>query len=122
MSIAVIGVFLWLADIVESLGKTLVSLGIIASAISLGVSAFYAICQEKFVFFTPIKKWLVVGVISLLLGVLVPSKNTMYMIGGAFVGVKVVEKVANSEEYKKLMELFNLSIDKALVELKKDKK
>lgn len=121
MSVTNVALFLWLAEAVDSLkigvGMFLLVFVVVTVVSYLGHFSGEIETRTGYLIF--------MSVMIIILGTLfclTPSKNTMYLIGGAYAGDKVIDKVSASEEYKKLMELFNLSIDKALVELKKEKK
>lgn len=121
MSVINVGLFLWLVDVVDSL-KIGVGIFLLVFVILTVVSYFWHLAgeiemQTSYLIFLPVMI-IIIGTLFCL----TPSKNTMYLIGGAYVGDKVLRGVPAGEEYKKLMELFNLSVDKALVELKKESK
>lgn len=119
MSVTYIALFLWLADVCETMKYVVGTMLFFGSLATVGMWWISVEVEIR-------KLWLFFMTFTMItfcvLFCLIPNKNTLYVIGGAYVGGNVVEKVSNSEEYKKIMELFNLSIDKALVELRKDKK
>lgn len=121
MSVTNIALFLWFVDVVDSL-KIGVGIFLLVFVILTVVSYFWHLTGEiemrtSYLIFLPVMI-IIIGTLFCL----TPSKNTMYLIGGTYVGDKVLRGVPAGEEYKKLMELFNLSVDKALVELKKESK
>lgn len=120
MSITSIALFLWLAEFV-GLVQTILGLGCIISGalgVAYGLNMFIQRSSSPKFLIKSIPLWFCVTILVCA----IPSKNTIYLIGGAYAGNKVIDGVKNSIEYNKLMELFNLSIDKALIELKKEVK
>lgn len=121
MSVTNVALFLWLAEVADSakvgVGVLLFVLVVVTVVTYLGHFSGEIEARTGCLIFMPV---MIVTLGTLFC--LTPSKNTMYLIGGSYVGDNVIDKVSTSEEYKKLMELFNLSLDKALVELKKEEK
>ena len=51
---------------------------------------------------------------------LAPTKQTMLLIGGTYIGKKAVNKIVTSEKLQKIDTIINLELDKRINELKKD--
>lgn len=127
MSVFGICVFLWLADIVDNLSYRLTLLSIllligwVIVGFIKGVGAIENGEDTSRVMVKHIlggKKILIISLVTSLLACVIPSKQTIYMIGGTIAGSEIVGKVAGSKEYQKLMELFNLTLDKQIKEIK----
>lgn len=64
------------------------------------------------------KKGLIItGVMSLILA-FIPTKQTMLLIGGTYLGKKAVNKVATSDKIEKINTIIDLQLDKYIKELK----
>lgn len=127
MSVFGICVFLWLADIVERVQGGL-GLLILLAIIGWSVCVFFVVgnfyiqtgdvSQKLIECLGKSKKFAVLFIVLVLCYSLTPSKQTIYMMGGTIAGSEIVGKVADSQEYQKLMELFNLTLDKQIKEIK----
>lgn len=130
MSVFGICVFLWLADIVDGLSSILkaqIVVCIIAVFFGGFIYTHRSVYSNELIsnvvieYVSKIKKYVIASILCLALGILIPSKQAVYMIGGTIAGSEIISKVADSKEYKKLMELFNLALDKQIKELKESK-
>lgn len=120
MNVTYIALFLWLADVCDNFKAIfmfILGLGGGGVCILIAQSLLEGNLNNRILKFLCLSCVLIGFVVSV-----IPSKNTIYLIGGTYIGAEVIDKATASNEYKKLMELFNLSIDKALAELKKEEK
>ena len=65
------------------------------------------------------KAWIVSLIVFLFL-FFMPTKQTMLLIGGTYIGKKAVNKIVTSEKLQKIDTIINLELDKRIKELKKD--
>lgn len=91
MSVTNVALFLWLAEVVESLkigvGIFLLVFVIVTVVAYLGHLSGEIEIRTGYLIFLPVTI-LTIGALFCL----TPSKNTMYLIGGAYVGDKVIDK------------------------------
>lgn len=128
MSVFGICVFLWLADIVENLSSLMfcVSSGglicwFLYGFVSVGgENDKDSILTSLREFVSKGKKIAVILVFLFLCTGIIPSKQTVYMIGGTIAGSEIMGKITESKEYQKLMELFNLALDKQIKQMKEN--
>ena len=124
--------FIYLLQITDSISGLLVILGFVAilSLISLIVifyirEAIYASnytdekekqCIDNIKEIT--KKICIFAVTIFLILCIIPTKQTLLLMGGTYLGKKAVNAVITDEKIKKVDEIINLQLDKYLKELK----
>ena len=124
--------FIYLLQITDSISGLLVILGFVAilSLISLIVifyirEAIYASnytdekgkqCIDDIKEIT--KKICIFAVTIFLILCIIPTKQTLLLMGGTYLGKKAVNAVITDEKIKKVDEIINLQLDKYLKELK----
>ena len=124
--------FIFLLQITDSINSLLEILGIVAilSLISLIVifyirEAIYASnytdekekqCIDNIKEIT--KKICIFAVTIFLILCIIPTKQTLLLMGGTYLGKKAVNAVITDEKIKKVDEIINLQLDKYLKELK----
>ena len=124
--------FIYLLQITDSINSLLEILGIVAilSLISLIVifyirEAIYASnytdekekqCIDDIKEIT--KKICIFAVTIFLILCIIPTKQTLLLMGGTYLGKKAVNAVITDEKIKKVDEIINLQLDKYLKELK----
>ena len=124
--------FIYLLQITDSINSLLEILGIVAilSLISLIVifyirEAIYASnytdekekqCIDNIKEIT--KKICIFAVTIFLILCIIPTKQTLLLMGGTYLGKKAVNAVITDEKIKKVDEIINLQLDKYLKELK----
>ena len=124
--------FIYLLQITDSISGLLVILGFVAilSLISLIVifyirEAIYASdysdekekhCMDNIREIT--KKISIFMVTAFLILAVIPTKQTLLLMGGTYLGKKAVNAVITDEKIKKIDEIINLQLDKYLKELK----
>lgn len=69
-----------------------------------------------------IKKVTFAFLISILVLSLIPTKQTLLLLGGTYLGKKAVTTVVTNEKIKKVDAIINLQLDKYLQELKRNNK
>ena len=67
------------------------------------------------------KKLFVCFLLMNLIAMLIPTKNTLLLIGGTYLGKKAVNSVITDEKIKKIDTIINLELDKRIKELKEGK-
>ena len=98
----------------------------------LGISIFAYICiyimivsdsyyeeklrQKRLV--RSIKKFYITCIIILITVSLIPTKQTLLLVGGTYMGKKAINTVVTSEKLKKVDTIINLELDKRIKELK----
>ena len=63
-------------------------------------------------------KLIIISLISTILLFSIPTKQTLLLMGGTYLGKKAVNAVITDEKIKKIDEIINLQLDKYLKELK----
>ena len=64
------------------------------------------------------KRILCILLIIFLLIVFIPTKNTLLLMGGMYLGKKAINTVITDEKVKKIDTIINLELDKRIKELK----
>ena len=77
------------------------------------ISKDTAVCGSKI-----IKKTCIISLILALVLSFIPTKQTTLMLGGMYLGKKVVSTVVTNEKIKKIDTIINLELDKRIKELK----
>ena len=62
-----------------------------------------------------------IGFIFVMSSILIPKKDDIYIIAGAYYGEKAVVNLVNSDEMKKVGQVINLELDKRIKELSGEK-
>ena len=62
-----------------------------------------------------------IGFIFMMSSILIPKKDDIYIIAGAYYGEKAVVNLVNSDEMKKVGQVINLELDKRIKELSGEK-
>ena len=62
-----------------------------------------------------------IGTIAILSSILIPKKNDIYIIAGAYYGEKAAVSLVNSGEMNKIGKVINLELDKRIKELSGEK-
>ena len=73
-----------------------------------------------------LKKTFIIGLTLLisfsLLNIIIPDKNTMYLIAGVYLGKTTAKELTLGDKAKKLSKLVDLNLDKAIKELEREVK
>ena len=69
-------------------------------------------------FVRSIKKFYITCISILVIISLIPTKQTLLLIGGTYMGKKAINTVVTSEKLKKVDTIINLELDKRIKELK----
>lgn len=108
-------IFIYIADVLSSLGVFLVITGIIGLIIAGCFTAFYAVEEQKYHGYNWV---LIVPTVALVVACLIPSSKTMYMMAGAVLGEQALE----SKVGQQLKEMVELKLDQELVKMKQEAK
>lgn len=65
-----------------------------------------------------IKKFYITCISILIIASLIPTKQTLLLVGGTYMGKKAINTVITSEKLKKVDTIINLELDKRVKELK----
>ena len=65
-----------------------------------------------------IKKFNITCISILIIASLIPTKQTLLLVGGTYMGKKAINTVITSEKLKKVDTIINLELDKRIKELK----
>lgn len=65
-----------------------------------------------------LKPWAVTCLIVMILSVIVPTKETLILMGGTYLGKKAVNQVVTSQKLEKVNTIIDLQLDKYIKELK----
>lgn len=65
-----------------------------------------------------IKKFYITCISILIITSLIPTKQTLLLVGGTYMGKKAINTVVTSEKLKKVDTIINLELDKRIKELK----
>ena len=65
-----------------------------------------------------IKKFYITCISILIIASLIPTKQTLLLVGGTYMGKKTINTVITSEKLKKVDTIINLELDKRIKELK----
>lgn len=65
-----------------------------------------------------IKKFYITCISILIIASLIPTKRTLLLVGGTYMGKKAINTVVTSEKLKKVDTIINLELDKRIKELK----
>ena len=65
-----------------------------------------------------IKKFYITCISILIIASLIPTKQTLLLVGGTYMGKKAINTVITSEKLKKVDTIINLELDKRIKELK----
>lgn len=119
--------FIYLADIVEALRNTLITVPIVLALV--GAMCFCGFMstsvesedeakaiKEVFKFF---KNFYVILIALLFIGLLVPSKSALYQIAGVYCGKQINQQIQIDKKLQKVSEIIDLQLEKSITELKK---
>ena len=67
--------------------------------------------------FVPFKKMFITSTIIMVLVGLIPTKNTLLLMGGTYLGKKAINAVVTDEKIKKVNTIIELELDKRIKEL-----
>ena len=65
-----------------------------------------------------IKKFYIICISILIIASLIPTKQTLLLVGGTYMGKNAINTVITSEKLKKVDTIINLELDKRIKELK----
>ncbi len=68
-----------------------------------------------------LKKYTLIFFVTFVLLCLIPTKQTLLLCGGTYLGKKAVNKIVTNEKLKKIDTIINLELDKKIKELKEEK-
>ena len=119
--------FIYLANIVEALRNTLIAAPIILALVgAMCFCSFMSTSVEAedekeaikkvFKFF---KNFYITLVVTLFVGLLVPSKSALYQMAGVYCGKQINQQVHIDKKLQKVSEIIDLQLDKNIKELKK---
>lgn len=107
--------FFYLADVINSIGVLLFTVGLIVSLAGTFFTLYYAVEENKY----HGKNWIwVVPIASFSVCALIPSTKTMYMMAAAVLGEQALE----SKVGQQLKELVELKLNEELAKLKEKAK
>ena len=78
--------------------------------------------EELDMIFNPIKKIFITSTIIMVLFGLIPTKNTLLLMGGTYLGKKAVNAVVTDEKVKKINTIIELELDRRIKELQNAEK
>lgn len=108
-------IFIYIADVLSSLGAFFVTIGILGLIIAGCFTAFYAVEAQEY----HGKNWvLIVPTVMLAVACFIPSSKTMYMMAGAVLGEQALE----SKVGQQLKEMLELKLDQELAKMKQEAK
>lgn len=121
--------FIYFADVLPSLGGALIAfptlfltIYIIISSINEASESYGSAKTVKIKNILPSGKVLIVCILSITIGILIPSEKTIYMMGGVGVGSKVIDDVSKSERFEKVMTIIDYKLDEIIEEAKEKEK
>lgn len=128
--------FIYLLQITENaanIAQFFIGLGCVLLVISLMIYGACMSCiynstyskQEKECFEKHIKLCKIIPTIVLIIGLLfslIPTKQTLLLMGGYYLGKKTVNAVVTDEKIKKIDTIINLELDKRIKDLKSENK
>lgn len=96
----------------------------------IGVIGLFPIAEENnkagLIIQKGLKKTFIVGSILLisfgLLNIIIPNKNTMYLIAGVYLGKTTAKQLTLGDKAQKLSKLVDLNLDKAIKQLEREVK
>ena len=114
---------LQVADIVENIAIiTTVLLGVFLFLLPLIISISNLDQEEIQEWWNLwIKKFLIFLIVTPLILFLLPTKQTMLLIGGTYLGKRAVSAVATSDKLEKINTIIDLQLDKYIKELQRGK-
>ena len=78
--------------------------------------------EELDMIFNPIKKIFITSTIIMVLFGLIPTKNTLLLMGGTYLGKKAINAVVTDEKIKKVNTIIELELDRRIKELQNAEK
>lgn len=107
------------ADVIDGCADFFISTSVIFAALTAIGAIYWADEKDKgpFDFFV---KSTVVSLILLLTCNLIPTKQTLLLMGGTYLGKKAIDVVATDEKIKKVDTIINLQLDKYIKELQNE--
>ena len=78
--------------------------------------------EELDMIFNPIKKIFITSTIIMVLFGLIPTKNTLLLMGGTYLGKKAINAVVTDEKIKKVNTIIELELDRRISELQNAEK
>lgn len=116
---------LQMTEIIKAVNVILLSVVIIAAVIVFVLKAHLLECGkrdasiEKVI--KPMKNLIIRCLIVVLIGVSIPTKQTLLLMGGTYMGKQAVNSVVTSDKMQKVNEIIDLQLDKYIKELKTTK-
>lgn len=107
----------WIFYWAEVLGGLRIAILVIASAFILVAGIYNFVIMDEYdpVLVSP--KWFIIATISLLIGIFLPNKRTVYIMGG----IEIIEQVSENEDVKNIssntLDIINLYLEKTKKEL-----
>jgi hypothetical protein len=114
-----------MTEIIKAVNVILLSVVIIAAVIVFVLKAHLLECGkrdasiEKVI--KPMKNLIIRCLIVVLIGVSIPTKQTLLLMGGTYMGKQAVNSVVTSDKMQKVNEIIDLQLDKYIKELKTTK-
>lgn len=119
--------FIYLLQIANCLdGATLFLVIMTISCLVIGTGVYFAIqseCtsdrvdEEMRKVFKPIRNTGIISLTLLILFALIPTRDTLLLMGGTYLGKKAVNAVVTDEKVKKINTIIELELDKRIKEL-----
>lgn len=109
--------YFYLINVIENLSCVFTLILVVGVLGLIGTAAYYVIFDELTHikdFIKILKFYMPFYLICVIITILLPNKNTMYLMAGA----KATEMLATTPEASKAREALNLGLDKILTELK----
>lgn len=115
--------FIYLMQAADIINKTNIFIIIISVFVCAWSIVNYLECKHyndnAYVYYKPLIKCSTICLILSISMLFIPTKQTLLLIGGTYLGKKAVNTVITDEKIKKVDEIINLQLDKYLNELKK---
>ena len=127
--------FIYLLQLADSITAILATSICIALISGVGSLVFYFAISSDYPYpqdveereaqlnrtFVPLKKIFITSTIIMVLFGLIPTKNTLLLMGGTYLGKKAVNAVVTDEKIKKVNTIIELELDKRIKELQNTK-
>ncbi|EAH5085380.1 TPA: hypothetical protein R8R34_001267 [Campylobacter jejuni] len=119
---------IYIASILDDINRAFFTAGILSLACGIFAIILYYIYKfesnEKFVNIAKkgMKIFIPISIITGSTAILIPSKETAYLMAGAYIGEKAVKSEFVNNRLEKIIEIIDLNLDKQIKELQGFKK
>ncbi|ENM7488099.1 hypothetical protein AB8K26_000270 [Campylobacter coli] len=119
---------IYIASILDDINRAFFTAGVLSLACGIFAIILYYICKfesnEKFVNIAKkgMKIFIPISIITGSTAILTPSKQTAYLMAGAYIGNQVATSEFVNNRLEKIIEIIDLNLDKQIKELQGFKK